>query len=121
MIGSSKVVTYVLDADGNPKPESDPWAWAHWMKSTDRRVGFEIVRGRLVSTSFDGLDVSRVPGRNPPLLWETEVYEMEGRRGRVHERRLATDEAARRYHEAVVEALRAGCTPDQLDGLGGMA
>ena len=84
---------YVLDADGNPKPEPDLMAWAKWFETGDRIVARTKVGEAEVSTVFLGLDHS--PGASVPLLYETLIF------GGPHDgesERYATKEQAQKGH-----------------------
>jgi hypothetical protein len=100
---------YVLDENGEVKPEPDVARWGRWLRehNPERTVARTelIVNGvpTVVSTVFLALDHSYHGG--PPLLWETMI--LEGAHAGYLERH-STKYGALRSHEAVVRALRRG-------------
>jgi len=97
---------YVLDDDGNPRPERDLLAWGRWMETARRRVALTNFAGGFVSTVFLGLDHSFCldPMADPlhyrPVLWETMVFggKLDGEMKRYRSR-----EEAILGHEAMVK------------------
>lgn len=63
---------YILDANGNPKPEPDVRAWGEWVQKADRRIALDKFDGVKVSTVFLGLDHNF--GSGEPLVFETMVF-----------------------------------------------
>lgn len=94
----SRARYYVLDPDGQPRPEPDVLRWALWFEQSDltRVVARDEVGAACVSTVFLGLD-HNFSMRGPPLLWETCVF-----RGELatEGRRSATRDDALRAHAA---------------------
>ena len=65
---------YILDGEGNPKPEPDLMKWADWYEARlpdgNWVVGRTPVGEVVVSTVFLSLDHNHI-GVGPPLLYET--------------------------------------------------
>jgi len=88
---------YILDADGEPVPCYDLFAWARWLETAPRHVGNDVLYGDSelqvrVSTVFLGLDHNYFGG-GPPILWETMVFIHHDSVGRGE----SWDEYTRRY------------------------
>ena len=64
---------YILDADGNPRPEPDVIKWATWFEKGNRIVKQDQIGEVWVSTVFLGLDHD-FTGKGPPILWETMTF-----------------------------------------------
>ena len=100
----SIIGAYILDDDGNPKPEPDTIKWAMWFeKGQNRIVGHDHIGDVLISTVFLGLD-HRFPGmEGPPILWETMIFRGE------HDQwmsRYRSREDALAGHKAAVEMVK---------------
>ena len=92
---------YVLDEQGNPRPEHDLLTWARWYQTAQRQIVLTRFRWGRVSTIFMGLDQDyfSIFGLPPdpltykPLVWETMVFggkmDREQRRYRSREEALA--------------------------------
>lgn len=64
---------YVLDDQGNVRPEEDLLKWAEWFEHAQNRVlARDQIGDVLVSTIFLGLDHGL--GRGLPVLWETVIF-----------------------------------------------
>ena len=60
--------------------EPDPAAWSAWIASAideGRHVVAQslLTPNRSVSTAFVGIDYAEVPGRDAPVVFETQVFE----------------------------------------------
>lgn len=89
-----------------------------WRDIASRRVAIDLVGGYHVSTVFLGID-HNFYGDGPPLLFETMVFGGENPSDchlDLFCDRYSTAAAARLGHAAVVEALRAGKTPTEIQG-----
>ena len=100
---------YILDGDGNPKPERSLLKWAMWLehshlsKGKDNRiVQQDRVGGVSISTVFLGLDHNFDDG--PPVLWETMVF---GGEHNQYQRRYASRDDAVIGHMEAVEIVKA--------------
>jgi hypothetical protein len=92
---------YVLDEQGNPRPEHDVLTWAQWYQTAQRQIALTRFRWGRVSTIFLGLDQGYFsffgsapdPLTYKPLVWETMVFggklDREQRRYRSREEALA--------------------------------
>lgn len=98
---------YMLDEEGNPKPEPDLLKWAMWYeyshqsKGKDNRIlQQDHIGGIFISTIFLGLDHSF--GVGPPILWETMIF-----RGKDVQwmRRYRTRAQAVRGHKKAVKMV----------------
>lgn len=68
---------YVLDDDGEPRPEPNLLTWAAFYETTNRTVFDESIGSTRISTIFLGLDYghARLFNRQAaPVLWETMVF-----------------------------------------------
>ena len=63
---------YILDAEGQPRPENDPAVWGAWMQTANCKVALTHLENADISTVFLGLDYAF--GGGPPLLWETMIF-----------------------------------------------
>lgn len=93
---------YVLDEDGNPRPEPDLLAWGRWFQTADRRIEHDVLGDVRISTVFLGLDHSW-PRARRPVLFETMVF------GGVHDQscwRYSTRGAAISGHDQAVALVR---------------
>ncbi len=94
---------YVLNADGEPVPEPDLFAWWRWFENTGNRVVDVDTRGDArVSTVFLGLDHAFTNG-GAPVLWETMIF------GGEHDgycERYTSQADAVRGHEKALALLR---------------
>lgn len=99
---------YILDADGNPKPEDDLYAWAKWFETADRTLARDTIGPVDVSTVFLGL--SHQWGDGSPTLFETLAFvpNNEGELIAVENsmRRYETREQAMTGHAEVLAFLR---------------
>ncbi len=107
---------YVLDGEGNPRPERDLLVWAQWFETADRRVALTAFAWGKVSTVFLGLDHSfqrdamSDPLHYRPVLWETMVFggKLDGEMARYRSR-----EEALQGHAAMVQrAMGEEADPD---------
>lgn len=98
---------YILDADGNPVPEPDLFAWGRWLETADRHVADDyLAHGHRVSTVFLGLDHNH-SRRGPPILYETMVFNDYGNLDADWAvARYATREAALEGHAAALAELK---------------
>ena len=96
------MITYVLDADGNPVRETDLVKYHSWMEA-NYRVGLDVIGGVRVSTVFLGIDHAHFDG-GPPVLWETMLFDTD----EEYQERYTSQAAAIRGHERVCENLRMG-------------
>jgi NADPH-dependent ferric siderophore reductase len=71
---------YILDSDGNPKPEPNLLKWAMWLEYShlspgkdNRIVERDYIGDVFVSTVFLGLDHDH-SRKGPPVLWETMIF-----------------------------------------------
>jgi hypothetical protein len=62
---------YILDENGNPRPEPDLLKWTSF-GTANRIVARDQIGSVLVSTVFLGLDHNFL-GNGPPVLWETMI------------------------------------------------
>lgn len=92
---------YILDKDGNPKPEEDLLTWASWMESGDRKVKKTKVGKAEVSTIFVGIDHG-YNSKNEPILFETVVF---GGRYNEEQERYATRKEAVKGHNRLVKLI----------------
>jgi hypothetical protein len=65
---------YILDAEGEPVPTDDLFAWGRGYESPARIVKREMVGESKISTVFLGLDYGWRFHGAPPILWETMVF-----------------------------------------------
>ncbi len=94
------MTNYILDARGEPRLETDPYAWARWFEKADRHVGNDMVGGMHVPTVFLGVDHGF--GRSgPPVLWETIIFYAPD--GSDHCERYTSKEDAQRGHLEAIE------------------
>lgn len=101
---------YVLDEQGNPRPERDLLAWAQWFETAERHVALTRFAWGEVSTVFLGLDHSFAldsmadPLGYRPVLWETMVFggKLDGEMNHYRSR-----EAALKGHVEMVEQCKA--------------
>lgn len=96
--------TYVMDENGNPKPEPDLLAWAKWFEKAERQLALDKVGGVRVSTVFLGLDHS-FGQDGPPLLYETMVF---GGKLDQEQERYSTRDDALAGHSRILARIRAG-------------
>ena len=101
---------YAIDPDGTVRRVDDLHEWARWFETSGegRRIGFTDLGDVHVSTVFLAID-HRFLGDGPPILFETMIF---GGEFDQWMDRYQTIEAARAGHARVVEALRAGASPD---------
>jgi hypothetical protein len=65
---------YILDDDRRVIRAADVVQWARWLENMgNRRVDFDVIGNKEVSTVFLGID-HRFGGRGPPLVFETMVF-----------------------------------------------
>ena len=94
---------YVLDADGEPRPEPDLNVWADWMQTADRTLALNVLDdGTRVSTIFLGLDHAS-PFIGAPILWETMVFG--GPHDQFQKRYYTKDDAILGHSQALELAL----------------
>ena len=102
---------YTLDDAGEPVGVHDPLAWARWMEENNsRRVAFDVVDGKEVSTVFLGLDHNFGP-HGLPLLFETMVFNVGSYRD-LDCKRYATRAEALAGHAQTCDDVRAGTIGD---------
>lgn len=65
-------VHYILDDEGSPQPEDNPYVWFQWHETADRIVAQDTVGPVWVSTVFLGINQNY--GEGPPILWETLAF-----------------------------------------------
>lgn len=106
---------YILDEDGNPRPEPDLLKWAMWLeyshlsKGKDNRIvqqdWIETSVGKVhVSTVFLGLDHNNGGYYGPdPILWETMIFHGEHDQ---YMNRYSSKDAAIVGHMAAVEMVK---------------
>lgn len=91
-----------------PVPVEDLAEWAQAMAGVDRTVKKTLLPNKvMVSTVFLGLDHNWNGG--PPILFETMVF---GGPHNEYQERYATWDQAEKDHDRVVEALKAGKSPE---------
>jgi hypothetical protein len=104
---------YVLDEQGNPRPEHDVLAWAQWYETAARQIALTRFKWGRVSTIFLGLDQDYFsfcwdPAPDPPnykpLVWETMVF---GGKLDQQQRRYRSREEALAGHDQLVEECKA--------------
>ena len=103
---------YLLDADGEPVPCEDLFAWAEWFERSieERTIAFDTLPdGAQVSTVFLSLDHCYRASEHLPILWETAAWDGLGAVA-ICERYESRSEALA-GHARIVEALRAGRSP----------
>lgn len=95
---------YILDENGEPTPEPDVRKFSIWFSNFDNRILQRTITktGETVSTVFLGFD--HAWGGGPPILWETMIYDKDGR-FRENQWRFASRESALRHHYLVVDAI----------------
>lgn len=95
---------YILDANGQPKPEPDLLTWAQWLETAHRQIGLDTVGDVEVSTVFLGLD-HNFERSGPPILWETMTFGS----GQPQEQRRCSGsrEQAEAMHAEMVEWVKA--------------
>ena len=98
---------YILDENGNPKPEPDLMVWAEWFEKSQekRRVALTKIGDKEVSTVFLGMDHSF--GRGSLLLYETMVF---GDEDGIQER-YSTKEEALAGHDKIVKQYDSNSKP----------
>lgn len=100
---------YILDEEGNVKPEYDLLEWGRWFENagSKRFLKQETIGDYWVSTVFLGLDYSfDYSDNHVPILWETMVKK-DGK-WLDYCNRYATKEEALAGHEKVVQMLKDG-------------
>lgn len=95
---------FILDADGNPRPEPDLMKWARWIETASRSVANDRIGDSTVSTVFLALDYQVDTG--PPLLWETMVFG--GPLNQATDRCAGSREQAEAMHARMVDRVAAG-------------
>lgn len=99
---------YILDENGDPQPEPDSLKWAAWFEQSGKSEGkdnrflaHDHIGSVLVSTVFLGLDHSFMGsgGGNPPVLWETMVFQ--GEHDQYQKRYRSRADALAGHDEAV--------------------
>jgi hypothetical protein len=101
---------YILDENHNAVEEPDLLKWAQWFETTKNRIVKQEHHGPyFVSTVFLGLDhsfaLSGDPAQ-PPILFETMVFDDSNGRTEVDQQRCSTWDEAVVQHEAVASAYR---------------
>jgi hypothetical protein len=83
--------------------------WSHWFEnnSSARVVSYTEFPESQVSTVFLGLDHRYSFSRNPPLVFETMVFDDYS--DDIYMRRCSTWEEAEEMHEKAVEWVKNGC------------
>lgn len=89
---------YVLDANGDPRPEPDLLTWARWFETADRQVALDLIGEVRISTVFLGIDHNYYVD-SPPILFETMIF---GGRFNEWEERYATRAEALAGHNRVL-------------------
>ena len=100
---------YILDENGEPKPERDLLRWRRWFETSNRTLRYTEMPVGDVSTVFPGLDLDPrfLPGRGRhPVLWETMIFG--GPLDGYQERYSSRAEALRGHREAVEQARDPG-------------
>ncbi len=97
---------FILDENGEPKPEPDLYKWGTWMQRPGIRVvKQEKVGETKVSTVFLGLNHNYEEG--PPVLWETMIFSSEHPGiDQTQDRCSGTREQAEAMHERMMELVR---------------
>lgn len=102
---------YILDDEGNPKPEPDLMKWAEWFEDQQKKghknprvIKQTRVKGYFVSTVFLALDYSFVGGM--PMLFETMVWDRNDKD--IYQDRHSTRQKAEVAHERIVNAIKYG-------------
>jgi hypothetical protein len=100
---------YILDENGEPRPEPDTLKWGQWMEADKRRVlQQDHIGGYFVSTIFLGLDHNFL-GSGPPVLWETMIFaETEAKLDAPYndfQKRYTSQEDALAGHGKIVQML----------------
>lgn len=86
-------------------PVADIATWGKWYNKTDRKVAFNTVGDKDISTVFLALDHSF--GRGAPLLFETMVFP-HGDFSGLYCERYTTWEEAKTGHYKIVDMVRDG-------------
>jgi hypothetical protein len=97
-------MNYILDDDGNPRPEPNLIKWAMWFEKTDRSVAQTKIGEAVVSTVFLGVDHNFNP-TGPPILWETMVFG--GALDQEMNRCAGSKEQAEAMHTDMVDRVKA--------------
>lgn len=81
----------------------DLMEWSNMFENDDRRVAFDAIEGKEVSTVFLGLDHNYFGGK--PLLFETMVFD-EGESSEHYCLRYSTYEQALKGHQEAIEWVK---------------
>ncbi len=95
---------YILDENGDPKPEYDLLKWSLWFEENGKKrilkqtkIGDDV----FVSTVFLGMDYSFSDEPHDPVLWETMIFVKD--KG-DNEERYSSKEEALEGHERIVKS-----------------
>lgn len=71
---------YILNDAGEPIPAPDAVTWATWYQVSDERrtIALDTIGNVVVSTIFLAIN-HRFSGDGPPLLYETMIFDGDGR------------------------------------------
>lgn len=97
---------YILDGDMQPVKVKSLKEWTDWVSVNSRRVLRDYVDDQTqteVSTVFLGISLD-----NPPILFETMIFNGVTEREFDFQRQYSTYEEAIAGHKAVVEAIKLG-------------
>lgn len=90
---------FILDEQGQPKPEPDKAKWDKWFETAHRRVAFDKIGVSQVSTIFLAYGQT-----DDPAFWETAV--LGGKYGGIKDRCAGSREQALAMHERMVERVK---------------
>lgn len=97
---------YILDENGNPKPESDVMAWTEWIENRENtNIAFDWCESSdgdpdlYIATTFLGEDKDQL-GSGEPILFETRVWDNDAT---YLVQNYATKAAALEGHKAALE------------------
>lgn len=92
---------YILDENGNPRPEPDLIKWGQWFETNNRRIAYDEIGDVRVSTVFLGLDHAH--GHGEPLIFETMIF---GSEHDGFQTRYSTKEEALAGHQAALDRVK---------------
>lgn len=95
---------YILDANGNPKPEPNLLKWARWYGTHKRHIADDYIGKIHVSTIFLALDQRENPAS--PVLWETMIFDPDHGEHDCYIERYTSREAALAGHKKALEMVR---------------
>ena len=87
---------YILK--GKKLVKVDVLTWAQWFETADRKIGFDVIGEKQVSTVFLGIDYN-YSSKGKPLLFETVVFP----KGELVERYSTWGEAEAGHKKAIEE------------------